>query len=211
MIKSKKELRFYIQADRIIRGLPPQKTIRERLSSIFAYGGGKILRFQRYMRIVSYYKSLERRNFIDYILWKLASLKFKRLSEDLGFSIGTDVFGYGLLIPHYGTIVVNEDVRVGNYCVLHTSTCIGGANKVIGDALYLSAGAKIMGNLTLGNGVSIAANSLVNKSFGDNILLTGMPGAVKKDNYPMWYERDGEIFSMRVQRIEDLKKKMGIV
>lgn len=43
MIKSKKELRFYIQADRIIRGLPPQKTIRERLSSIFAYGGVKFL------------------------------------------------------------------------------------------------------------------------------------------------------------------------
>lgn len=41
MIKSKKELQFYIYADRIIRGLPPQKTIRERLSSIFVYGGVK--------------------------------------------------------------------------------------------------------------------------------------------------------------------------
>ena len=34
--------------------------------------------------------------------------------------------GYGAVIPHYGTIVVNGDARLGNYCVLHTSTCIAG-------------------------------------------------------------------------------------
>lgn len=56
----------------------------------------------------------------------------------LGFSIGYDVFGYGLHIPHYGTIVVNGICKIGNYAVLHTSTCIGGAGKVIGDGKLYS-------------------------------------------------------------------------
>lgn len=119
-------------------------------------------------------------------------------------------FGYGLVIPHYGTIVVNSGVRAGNYCVLHTSTCIGGANKIIGDGLYLASGAKIMGDVNLGNGVSVAAGSLVNKSYGDNVLIAGMPGIVVRDNYPIWYQRDGLKYEKRVEKIEELKIKMQI-
>lgn len=116
----------------------------------------------------------------------------------------------GFVIPHYGTIVVNSNAVAGNYCVLHTSTCIGCAGKTIGDGLYLSAGTKIIGALTLGNSVSIAVNSLVNKSFGDNVLLTGMPARVKREDYQDWYKRDGEKFSERVKTCEQLKSQMNL-
>lgn len=56
----------------------------------------------------------------------------------LGFTIAENVFGYGLVIPHYGTIVVGSGNRIGNYAVLHTSTCITAGKKNIGDGLYLS-------------------------------------------------------------------------
>lgn len=128
----------------------------------------------------------------------------------LGFTIGYNVFGYGLVIPHYGTIVVNAGVRAGKFCVLHTSTCIGGGNKVIGDGLYLSAGAKIMGDLSLGEGVSITSNSLVNKSVGCNVLLAGCPAIVRREGYPFWWERDGEKYLKRVAVVENLKKQMGL-
>lgn len=131
-------------------------------------------------------------------------------SVRLGFSIGYNVFGYGLVIPHYGTIVVNDDVRAGSYCVIHTSTCIGGSSKMIGNGLYLSASAKIMGEVTLGNGVTIAANSLVNKSSGNNVLLVGSPAIVKRQNYPFWWERDGIMYAHRVAAIENLKNQMGL-
>lgn len=119
-------------------------------------------------------------------------------------------FGYGLVIPHYGTIVVNGGVRAGNYCVLHTSTCIGGSDKVIGGGLYLAAGAKIMGRLTLGDGVSVASNSLVNKSAGSNVLLVGSPAVEKRQGYPFWWERDDESYMQRVKACESLKRKMGL-
>lgn len=138
------------------------------------------------------------------------SWRYSRLGLKLGFSIGYDVFGYGLLIPHYGTIVVNGDCHIGNYAVLHTSICIGGPDKTIGDGLYVGSGARIMRPVTLGRGVSVAAQSLVNQSCSqDNVLLAGVPATVKKST-PIWYERDGETYTNRVKRIESLKAQYGL-
>lgn len=119
----------------------------------------------------------------------------------LGFSIGHISLGYGVVLPHYGTIVVNGENRVGNYAVIHTSTCVAGKKK-IGDYLYLSTGSQITGDITLGNGSSIATHSLVDKSSGDHVLLVGSPAEVKRTKYPLWVERDGETFLNRVKKVE---------
>ena len=85
-------------------------------------------------------------------------IRYNRLSHKLGFSIDTNVFGYGLVIPYWGTIVVGNSNRIGNYCVLHTSTCITADKKEIRDALYLSTGSIMTLKIALGNNVSIRAN-----------------------------------------------------
>ncbi len=194
-------------ADRIMNGLPPKRTLLEKIQSLL-FHKHDIAVCLRLMRCASYYKNKKDPSILDKICRKWFSFKYYHLSEKLGFCIGYDSFGYGLIIPHYGTIVINSKIRAGNYCVLHTSICIGGSNKVFGDGLYMGAGAKIMGTLTLGNWVSVAANSLVNKSFGDNVLLAGMPAIIKRTNYPKWYERDGDIFLQRFLAVEKLKNKM---
>ena len=117
------------------------------------------------------------------------------------------MFGYGLVIPHYGTIVVNNNVRIGNFAVLHTGTCIAGGDKIIGDGLYLSTGSQIVGKVRLGDNVSICAHSLVNNNFDNNILIAGSPAVIKKNNYPSWYCRDGETFVNRVNLVNKLKKQ----
>ncbi len=135
--------------------------------------------------------------------------KYRKLGVKLGFSIGCDVFGWGLVIPHYGTIVVGNSNRIGNYTVLHTSTCITDNDKIIGDGLYLSTGAKITSNIILGNNVSVGANSVANKSYGDNILIAGVPAKEIKVS-EAWYDRDGEKYSNRVKRIEELRKSFSL-
>lgn len=132
------------------------------------------------------------------------------MGRKLGVSIGSNVFGYGLVIPHYGTIVVGGSNKCGNYCVLHTSTCITDNGKSIGDALYLSTGAKITSKVTIGDNVSVGANSVVNKSFIEgNSMIAGAPAKVIK---PMdaWYIRDGQLYSERVKIVENLKHKMKL-
>mgnify|MGYP003239596750 FL=1 len=84
-------------------------------------------------------------------------LRFFRLSRKLGFSIGYDACDYGLVIPHYGTIVVGNTNRIGPYAVLHASTCITDTGRKIGKALSLSTGAKITGGEMLGDHIVVAA------------------------------------------------------
>lgn len=59
MIYSKKELYFYIKADRIMNGLTQKRTLRERLY-FFQSPQMKIINLLRYMRMTSYYKGLEK-------------------------------------------------------------------------------------------------------------------------------------------------------
>jgi len=132
--------------------------------------------------------------------------RYKKLSVKLGFSIGPDVFGYGLVIPHYGTIVVGGSNQIGNYAVLHTSTCIVDKSSKIGDGLYLSTGAIISNRVELGENVTVGANCTVNKSLAQsNVLLVGSPAEVKKES-DAWYIRDSETFRKRIAEIEQLKK-----
>lgn len=93
---------------------------------------------------------------------------------------------------------------VGNFAVLHTSTCITHGNKNIGDGLYLSTGSQIVGDVKLGDNTSIASHSLVNKTFAGNTLLVGSPASVIKEDYKSWYERDGEKYEKRVLYVKTL-------
>lgn len=128
----------------------------------------------------------------------------------LGFSIGAEVFGYGLVIPHYGTIVVGGKSRIGNYAVIHSSSCIVDRPSVIGNGLYLSTGSIISSQVELGDNVTIGANSTVNKSISQsNVLVVGTPAIVKKES-EAWYNRDSEVFRKRVAAIEKLKDSLQL-
>ena len=117
-----------------------------------------------------------------------------------------NVFDCGLVIPHYGTIVVGEGNKIGKYCVLHTCTCIIVANRTIGDGFYLSKGATLVHDFYLGNNVTVAANSLVNGKNDekyDCVLMAGSPAKVICQR-EAWYNTDGERWEKRVEESEKI-------
>lgn len=63
--------------------------------------------------------------------------------------------------------------------------------------------------LTLGDNISVGANSVVNKSFSSDCMIAGAP-AVRIKDAVAWYERDGESYANKVKRIEELKQKMNL-
>lgn len=199
---TKKEMQFYIMADRIMNGYKAKRSIKEIISSLIR--PNYTMKFLIALRKVEYYQSKKN-------IWKtIWGIRFNRYSYKTGFSIAPGVLGYGVVIPHFGTIVVGTGNTIGNYTVLHTTVCITGGNKIIGDALYCGTGAKILNNIELGSNVTVGANAVVNKSFKSNgILLTGIPATIKKEERP-WYIRDGEIFRKRVEMCEKLKSDMGL-
>jgi len=205
MIRNKTDYFFYKEADRIIAGRP-KRTLAVRLKSIF--NPDHIGRFLILLRALEYHQNCSTgawgRLKINYYKYKLLHAGIK-----LGFSIPPNVFGPGLTIPHYGTIVINRNAIVGANCVLHTSTCINVKERVyLGDNTYISTGVIIAGNVELGESVTISANSFVNKNVeGSNLLIGGTPAKILKQR-KAWYLEDGKEYEERVTVINELKKNL---
>lgn len=103
--------------------------------------------------------------------------------------IGSD-FGKGLVIAHPIGIVINSKVKGGNNITIESGVVIGdekGRSPTLGDDVFVGAGAKIVGNVTIGNNVKIGANAVVVKSAEDNVTLVGIPARAlrpKPGNHP---------------------------
>ncbi len=92
------------------------------------------------------------------------------------------VLGYGGL-----GVVIHERTIIGNDCHIDQNVTIGGSSKkyevpVLGDHVYIGAGAKIIGNVKIGNNVVIGANSVVIHDVPEGSLVVGVPGKVIKSN-----------------------------
>ncbi|MCD7894953.1 MAG: hypothetical protein LUG60_14855 [Erysipelotrichaceae bacterium] len=112
---------------------------------------------------------------------KYFSFKKHYLGIKLGFTIPINVFGPGLNIHHYGYIVVNAHVRVGENCNIQQGVNIGqnyGKDNcpIIGNNIYIGPGAKIFGKVTIADNIAIGANAVVTHSFyEEGITIAGCP------------------------------------
>lgn len=192
--------RVHFEADMIMMG------VRRRNPMFVLLFGDPIAKFlvslRLYERLIAVSLMPTSTRIFTRLAKSLLGMHFRRLSLKLGFSIPPNVFGPGLRIPHYGTIVVNHHAQVGACCVLHTGTCIAGTeSKTIGNALYLSTGAVIGGKIILGDNVTVGANAFVNRSFPEgNALLAGTP-ANQVQTRTCWYDREGDEYKQRAQAV----------
>jgi serine O-acetyltransferase len=179
MIQSRKDYEFYLEADRIARYIPGNKSLLWRIK--YFLSPDYIWEFQKSLRKLEYHTNCKHGFFAKAERFFIRK-KFNRLSYKLGFSISINVFGPGLSIAHYGTIVVNSGAKVGANCRLHACVNIGTAagysNKAphLGDNCYIGPGVKMYGEIELADGMAIGANAVVNKSFTEkNIAIAGIP------------------------------------
>ena len=137
--------------------------------------------YEKLLRKCEYYENCKKS--LIYKPYKLV-LKyiFRKKSIKYGFSIPLNCFGKGLSIAHIGSIVINGNTKIGSNCRIHIGVNIGTAAGYadraprIGNNVYIAPGAKIFGEIEIGNGIVIGANSVVNKSFlEDNITIAGVP------------------------------------
>lgn len=206
-IRTKKELKFYILADRMMNRGCFKYSFKTRLYRIFL--PDYVMEYLEVMRKLSFYS--HQQGLLNAFLKVIYLIRYHRLGVKLSFNIGYDTCGYGLVIPHYGSLGIGPSNRLGNYCVIHTLTSITDNGKVIGNGFYLSKGAIVTSSVTLGNSVMVGANSVVNKSYiDDNIMLAGAPATIIKTS-EAWYRRQGaENYSNRVVSVEELRRKMDM-
>jgi len=148
--------------------------------SLMEYWRNDCLRFQLRLRKIEYLKNTSNNNIFSRLRILILEVVQHRLATRLGFTIPKNIFGAGLMIVHYGTIVVSNKAKVGENCRIHPSTSIGDYNGApqIGNNVYIGPGAKLFGNITIGNNVAIGANAVVNKSIPDNVTVGGIPAKI---------------------------------
>lgn len=93
--------------------------------------------------------------------------------------------GPGFQILHFGRIVFNHHVIVGQNCTVCPGVLIGQedrgtrrGNPVLGDYVFVGTNAVIVGKVRIGSNVMIAPNSFINFDVPDNSIVVGNPGRV---------------------------------
>jgi serine O-acetyltransferase len=97
----------------------------------------------------------------------------------------TAVIGPGLFIAHYGNVILNDAVVLGEDCNLSQGVTIGvsgrGARRgvpQIGNRVYISANAVVAGRIYVGDDVMIGGNSLVTSNVPPHTTVVGVPAVV---------------------------------
>lgn len=172
MIETRQDYRDFLEADLRANGL------------------GRWTFLQRVRRPEVHYVRVLRR--VEYLLAQpgvlararrsMARYQLLRLSVRTGMTIPPQVFGRGLSVAHYGSIVVNTRARVGAYCRIHSATNIGsgadGGVPTIGDYVFIGPGAVLYGPIHVGDRAVIGANAVVGRDVPAGVTVAGAPARV---------------------------------
>ncbi len=125
-------------------------------------------------------------------LWgDIEFLKLKKLSRKTGIDLYENLnIGKGLIIGHWGRIVMNGGAKFGNDIMLTHNVTIGrdvrGKRKgspTIGSRVCIRANSCVVGNITIGDDVLIAPNTFVNFDVPSHSIVVGNPASVHhRDN-----------------------------
>ena len=128
----------------------------------------------RYLKTLRNYEyHLNNSGFLHRFMELYYKVKTSRLGMKYNLHITPNACGYGLKIYHIfgGGQIINVD-KVGK------KDC--SKKPKLGDYVSIAPGAKVFGDITIGNNVFIAANAIVTKSVPDNSVVVGVNKILNK-------------------------------
>ena len=188
MIKNKADYQYYIECDRralSIDELGLNDKLRARLLP-------EIWFVEYLMRKTEYYLNCKnQKNPLIKVYTAYLQYRFRTYGYKLGFTLPLNVFGPGLCLCHVGTIVISGKCRFGSNARIHACVNIGTSGELddagqwkdtgapqFGNNVYIGPGAKIYGEISIGNDVAIGANAVVNKDVEDHVAVAGVPAHI---------------------------------
>lgn len=91
--------------------------------------------------------------------------------------------GENFQLPHPHNIVIGNEVKIGSNCKIYHDVTLGqnkGKYPILGDYVIVYPGAKIFGDVKVGNNVIVGANAVVTKDIPDNAIVGGVPAKILK-------------------------------
>lgn len=130
---------------------------------------------------------------INHALWKMkvpflprALSQIARLLTGIEIHPGAQI-GKGLFIDHGMGVVVGETSIVGDNVTLFQGVTLGGTGKetgkrhpTIGSNVVIGAGAKVLGNIMVGDNSYIGANAVILRDVPPNATVVGVPGHITR-------------------------------
>ncbi len=93
--------------------------------------------------------------------------------------------GCGVFIDHGMGVVIGETAIIGDLALIYQGVTLGGTGKemgkrhpTLGTGVVVGAGAKVLGNIQIGNNVRIGAGSVVLREVPSDCTVVGIPGRV---------------------------------
>lgn len=117
------------------------------------------------------------------LLARLVS-QFARLFTGVEIHPGAEI-GRRLFIDHGMGTVIGETAIVGDDVTLYQGVTLGGTGKekgkrhpTLGNNISIGSGAKLLGNITIGDNCRVGANSVVLRNVPPNSTIVGVPGHI---------------------------------
>lgn len=189
---------------------------RNWLEVLFCYPGLQALIFHRF----------------SHSLYRLGLPFIPRLISQIArFVTGIEIhpgaqIGQGVFIDHGMGVVIGETAIVGDYALIYQGVTLGGTGKesgkrhpTLGEDVVIGAGAKVLGNLQIGDRVRIGAGSVVLRDVPSDCTVVGVPGRIVHRSGervdPLEHGRlpdsEAQVIRALVDRIESLEQQLQLV
>jgi len=160
---------------------------------------------------------------LAHALYKMKLFFLARLLSQIArFFTGIEIhpgakIGKRFFIDHGLGVVIGETAIVGDDVLLYQGSTLGGTGIVkgkrhptIGNNVVIGAGAKVLGNIVIGDNSYIGANAVVIKDVPANSTVVGVPGRItKQDGKKMDVSLDhARILDPIMQSIEELQDRI---
>lgn len=178
MIKNRQDLKEYLHRD-LIRFNNKKPNLKDWILHNETW---YIYKYIRQLRYVEYYKNTKSSRILFLYHW----YKYKRMCYNLKIDIKPNNIGPGFRVMHLGALIrIKKNCRIGSNCTILPGVVIGNKHLendnswvYIGDNCYIGLGAKIFGQITIGNNVTIGANAVVTHDIPDNAIVGGVPAKI---------------------------------
>jgi serine O-acetyltransferase len=125
--------------------------------------------------------------------------------------------GKRFFIDHGMGVVIGETAIIGDDVLIYQGVTLGGTglekgkrHPTIGSNIVIGAGAKVLGNITVGDNSYIGSNAVVIKDVPPNSTVVGVPGRItKQDGKKIDISLDHmQVLDPLMQTIEELQKRI---
>ncbi|MEA5463372.1 serine O-acetyltransferase [Leptothoe sp. PORK10 BA2] len=131
--------------------------------------------------------------------------------------------GQGVFIDHGMGVVIGETAIVGDYALIYQGVTLGGTGKeigkrhpTVGTQVVIGAGAKVLGNIQIGDNARVGAGSVVLRDVPSDCTVVGVPGrVVHRSSQPgpldhgQLPDSEAAVIRTLVDRIEVLERQIA--